>query len=138
MEISLDGGATWEPSTGPVTVTNGIFEVEASAVDYAGNQGTSPELTLPVDTVPPTTDVSGVPLGWVNHLVHVAFTAVDNLSGVQTTYVGLDGMAAQEAAALSIAAEGYHTVVYWSVDNAGNTETQHYVNVPIDLTPPIV
>ncbi|MDA8344787.1 MAG: hypothetical protein M0Z66_04810 [Thermaerobacter sp.] len=47
-------------------------------------------------------------------------------------------IAAQEATALSIATEGYHTLTYWSEDNAGNVETPHRVIVPIDLTPPVV
>ncbi|MDA8346283.1 MAG: hypothetical protein M0Z66_12490 [Thermaerobacter sp.] len=138
VEISLDGGKTFAPYTGPVTLTNGVYGVMASAVDYSGNQGTSPELVLPVDTVPPTTAASGVPTGWVNHAVQVGFIAQDNLSGVQGTYVGLDGLPVQEATALTISTEGYHTITYWSEDNAGNIETPHYVIVPIDLTPPIV
>jgi|GEM_PF-3302203 len=138
VELSLDAGATWEPYTGPVTLTNGRYAVEAAATDFAGNRGTSSELMVPVDTIPPTTDALGVPTGWVNHAVQITLSAADNLSGVQNTYVSLDGMPPQEATALSITAEGYHTVTYWSEDNAGNVETSHHALVPIDLTPPVV
>ena len=40
--------------------------------------------------------------------------------------------------ALTISTEGVHTLKYWSVDQAGNTEAAKTATVKIDLTKPTI
>ncbi len=53
-------------------------------------------------------------------------------------YYTVDGGAQQTyGAPFTVSAQGTHTVVYWSVDGAGNIEGQHTGYVNIDLTAPV-
>ena len=90
------------------------------------------------DVTPPvTTDDS--PQGWVNNNSTVTLNAVDAGSGVAATYYKVDGGAQQTGNTITLTTDGTHTIVYWSVDWAGNVEQQHTVTVNItDTTPPVV
>src|SRR5215510_4316514 len=53
------------------------------------------------------------------------------------TYYTIDGGATQTySTAISISTGGIHTVNYWSVDFAGNTETQKSLTVRVDSAAP--
>ena len=67
----------------------------------------------------------------------VTLTATDGQSGVKATYYTIDGGARDLHAPFTCLAAGTHTVVYWSVDVAGNTEAQHTGYVNIDTTAPV-
>jgi hypothetical protein len=86
-------------------------------------------------TAPVTTD--NAPQGWVNKDTTVNFNAVDGSSGVQATYYRVDGGAQQTGSSVTLTTEGTHTLVYWSVDWAGNVEQQHTATVKIDKTAPV-
>jgi hypothetical protein len=71
----------------------------------------------------------------------ISLTATDNVggSGVAHTYYRLDGGAQTESTIVGVSAAGSHTLQFWSVDWAGNTETVRSVTftvVPTDVTPP--
>ncbi|RCW51945.1 OmpL47-type beta-barrel domain-containing protein [Paenibacillus prosopidis] len=83
-------------------------------------------------TSPVTTD--NAPQGWVNQDTTVSFNAADESSGVAATYYKVDGGAQQTGNMVTLTTEGTHTLVYWSVDWAGNVEQQHTVVVNIDKT----
>src|SRR5204863_8676439 len=59
-------------------------------------------------------------------------------SGVAATHYILDGGADTTGTTVTIAADGQHTLAFWSVDKAGNVEGQHSVQVKIDQTPPTI
>lgn len=88
------------------------------------------------DLTPPVT-TDDAPQGWVNQDTVVSFNAVDADSGVAATYYTVNGGAQQTGNAVTLTAEGTHTLVYWSVDLAGNVEQQHTVTVNIDKTAPV-
>ena len=64
VELSLDGGSSWTPMSGPgvdwqaswrsLDVANGPYELLARASDVAGNIETPAKLTLRVDNAPPS------------------------------------------------------------------------------------
>ncbi|MDQ0897846.1 OmpL47-type beta-barrel domain-containing protein [Paenibacillus sp. V4I7] len=66
----------------------------------------------------------------------VSLNATDAGSGVAATYFQVDGGAQQTGNTVTLPTDGTHTLVYWSVDWAGNVEQQHTV-VYIDKTAPV-
>ena len=90
------------------------------------------------DVTPPVT-TDDAPQGPVNKDTKVTFTAADASSGVAATYYTVDGGAKQTGNTITLTTEGTHTLVYWSVDFAGNVEQPHTITVNItDNTPPVV
>ena len=87
------------------------------------------------DATPPVT-TDDAPQGWVNKDTKVTFTALDDRSGVAATYFTVDGGTQQTGSSVTLTAEGTHTIVYWSVDGAGNVEQPHTISVKIDKTAP--
>ena len=110
----------------------------ASVNDKAGNATTATS-TPPVniDRTAPNTGIAA-PGGWNNRDVNVTLEPHDALSGVSATYYILDSGAQQSGTAVSVQGEGIHTLVYWSVDNAGNVEARHTAEIKIDLTSPTI
>jgi hypothetical protein len=89
-----------------------------------------------VDTIAPVT-TDNAPTGTVNQDTAVILTPTDTGgSGVQATYYTVDGGAQQTGTTVALTTDGTHTVVYWSVDWAGNVEQKHTVTVTVDKTPP--
>lgn len=76
------------------------------------------------DTTPPVT-TDNAPQGTQNSAVTVTLSASDAGTGVAATYFKVDGGAQQSGNAVTLNTEGVHSVVYWSVDRAGNAEPQH-------------
>lgn len=87
------------------------------------------------DSVPPVT-TADAPQGWVNTEAAVTFSAEDAESGVAKTVYTVNGSKEQSGSSVKLTAEGVHTLVYWSVDNAGNAEQPHTATIKIDKTAP--
>ncbi|MEK6335637.1 MAG: PQQ-binding-like beta-propeller repeat protein [Acidobacteriota bacterium] len=69
--------------------------------------------------------------------VQVTLTASDSLSGVRTRFYTLDGGATQTySAPFTISTDGNHTLNYWSIDSAGNSESQNTRSISIDVSAP--
>src|SRR5205085_2208320 len=103
----------------------------------------------PADSTPPTTsasyknaDNSSYTSGtWTHQNVTVTLSASDNAggSGVANTFYKIDGGTQQTySTPFTITTEADHTVTYWSVDNANNTEANHTDHVKIDKTAPVL
>ena len=108
-----------------------------SCSDVAGNSSSTTVGPINIDTTAPNTTATA-PSGWNNTSVTVSLNAADALSGIAVTYYTLDGSAQQSGTSVAISTEGTHTLQFWSVDNAGNTETAKTVLVKIDKTPPTI
>ncbi len=67
----------------------------------------------------------------------MTLTPSDALSGVATTHYTVNGGATQTGTSFTVSAAGSNTIVYWSVDNAGNIEGYNTGYVNIDTTAPI-
>jgi hypothetical protein len=92
---------------------------------------------IPVDTTPPVT-TPAAPTGWQNHDVTVTLSATDDVSGVAATYWVLDSAPAVQGTSVLISTDGTHTLVFWSVDQAGNVEAHQTVTVQVDKTLPTI
>ncbi|WP_177307499.1 OmpL47-type beta-barrel domain-containing protein [Pseudoduganella namucuonensis] len=88
------------------------------------------------DTTAPATQADA-PGGAVNKDTTVTLSATDTGSGVQATYYAVDGGAQRTGNAILFNTEGNHSLVYWSVDWAGNIEPQRSASVRIDKTAPV-
>ncbi len=122
-------GAAEQVYTGQVTITaQGEHQVAYRSVDNAGNVGPLATTRIALDAVAPTTALALAPAspnganGWYTSTPQFTLSASDAASGVATTWYRIDGGPAVPYAGGVTLPEGQHTVGYWSVDVAGNTE----------------
>ncbi len=128
--IGDDGAQRYE---GPFTISSQAYANSLGfySVDTLGNAEPLQGFYVPIDYTPPVTTFSEVSS-------RVSLTATDNASGIAATYYILDGKPAQTyAGPMNPGPPGSHTITYWSVDNAGNTEAKHTTSfTDTDVTPP--
>lgn len=138
------------PTTASTTVTLdtqlGVSTLSNLSVDQ-NSDGTPEIVVTPVqngsvdlDTIAPTTTANTVgpngSNGWFVGTTTVSLSAIDGGSGVQGTYMSVDGAATTTATSTILSTEGEHLIAHYSRDFAGNTESAHYLTVKIDKTPP--
>jgi hypothetical protein len=72
----------------------------------------------------------------------VATDWADEATGVKELHWSLDGapevVGPFPGASIAVTGEGYHTLTFYAVDNAGNVEGAQAIAFPIDQTPPTV
>jgi hypothetical protein len=112
----------------PITIsTQGYNYIYYFSEDKAGNFSSEPYQWADIDTAAPVaaaTLTGSLNSGTYYSAVKVALSATDNLSGVKSIFYQLDGGATVTySAPFSVSALGSHTVKYWAVDVAGNTES---------------
>ena len=128
---TLDGGDPQTYGGAFVVSDEGVHEVTYWSVDALGNTEAADTGYVNIDTTAPATTASGLQAsaasGWRNAPQSVTLLGDDaGLSGVAATYYTLDGGPRQSyTGAFEVSAAGSHTIVYWSVDAAGNSETPH-------------
>jgi hypothetical protein len=133
----LDGGS-W--SDGPVTTVSepGRHAIEFFSSDVAGNvELPVKSRTFVIDGEAPVT--SSDALTAYAGPASIALTANDTLvgSGVAHTFWRLDGGEWQEGAIPPVAGEGLHTLEFYSVDRAGNSESVKSRTFRIDTNAPL-
>ena len=105
--------------------TDGIRSVSYYATDNSGNASTPQVETVKIDRTLPATAAT---VSADSTLITLAVTETG--SGVAATYYTVDG-GAQQAYNGGITLDGgTHTITYWSVDVAGNTEVAKSISVP--------
>jgi hypothetical protein len=93
--------------------------------DVAGNDRTTTVSGIKIDRTKPTTtaEVAKAPeSGWYQAGPQVTLTGSDNLSGATTFYTVNGGDKQTYSAPFTVGTAGTNTVVFWSVDGAGNIE----------------
>ncbi|KRE43667.1 OmpL47-type beta-barrel domain-containing protein [Knoellia sp. Soil729] len=127
------------PADSVVTGEGGNLSASASVTDKAGHTATATVDGIKIDHTAPATTATNVPGGWVKAPVTVGLRGTDNLSEVDSTYYAIDGATTPtKGDTVTIGGEGPHTVEYWSVDGAGNTEKAQTFSVRIDLSSPSI
>lgn len=133
----------WQQYTGQFTLEQeGNSTVRFYSTDIAGNQEPVNIRDISVDTTPPTTNVSRQPADpdhgeWYTSDVTVTLDAQGGFSGVNATYYRLDtGDWQVYSEAFDIDTDGVHTLSYYSIDGAGNQETEENMTLRRDGTPP--
>jgi len=146
---STDGGATWMTGTSLVVPApadhsnDGVHTILYRSEDNVGNLETVRTTAVKIDTIQPKTTQSGADGRWHNHDVNVSFAAVDPSSGVQSTSFSTDGGRTWQTGSLLVLVaspdhlgDGIHTILYRSVDAAGNIESARTCTVAIDTRRP--
>ncbi|MDG6220340.1 MAG: hypothetical protein QCI38_02690, partial [Candidatus Thermoplasmatota archaeon] len=137
----VSGTGPWTAYSGTFLLGEGEHTVYYRSRDNAGNNETVNSFSIKIDvTAPATTHTIAGTLGgdnWYVTNVQVTLTPADATSGVATTYYRLNG-APQEtySGPILLTLNGEHTIQYWSVDNAGNTEAQKTVSARVDKLAP--
>lgn len=95
-----------------------------------------------LDATAPTTTATATgtlhPIGWYTATATVRLAGQDAFSGMRATYYQVDGgKKIRYAGPFAIATSGDHHVDYWSVDKAGNAETERTLEVKVDVSPPL-
>ncbi len=133
-----DAPMAYDDSSSQLILYGGYGSSDVGDTWLFGSSGPTPDTTAPTTTA--TYSNSYVPNTWTNQTVQVTLSATDNTggSGVANTYYTIDNGAQQTygSSAFSVSGQGTHTITYWSVDNANNTETANSATIKIDLTKP--
>jgi hypothetical protein len=105
--------------------TDGIRTVSYVATDNSGNASAAQAETIKIDRTLPVTAAT---VNADSTLITLAVTETG--SGVSATYYTVDGGAQQTYSGGIILDGGTHTITYWTVDVAGNTEVAKSISVP--------
>jgi len=141
--IGLDGSGL-DPSTLPADTViagegTGLTSTAGPIKDQAGNLSASAASpAVKIDRTPPNTLATAPTTDWNNVDVTVVLSAADALSGVIATQYSVDGGPEQTGTNVPVESDGSHSIRFWSVDKAGNTEAPKTVGVKIDKTPPSI
>lgn len=130
-------GVVSTPVDSTITGEGKGLTATATVRDKADNSTTVASAAVNIDRTAPVTGANA-PMGWNKLAVTVSLDATDGLSGVAGTYYSVDGSDPVEGTTLTIGTDGAHTVSYWSVDKAGNTENAKTVTVQVDTVAPVV
>jgi hypothetical protein len=128
--------------TVPFTIaTDGAHTVTFFSVDTLSDFESVKSVAVKIDQVAPATTATpgSAPngAGWYSTPVTVSFAATDALSGVDHTEASLDaGPWTIVSGSTTVSTDGVHTLLYRSVDRAGNTESSHSLTLKIDLDKP--
>ncbi|MDQ0897885.1 OmpL47-type beta-barrel domain-containing protein [Paenibacillus sp. V4I7] len=130
------------PSTGEFTYTPNPDVIGSDTFSFIVNDGVvnSDVSTVTVRildiTSPVTTD--DAQSGWHQDAQTIQLTATDEGSGVAQTFYSLNGSLFAEGNTVQIDEEGLNELNYYSIDAAGNQETQKSVTIKIDRTAPVI
>ncbi|RKN86132.1 OmpL47-type beta-barrel domain-containing protein [Paenibacillus ginsengarvi] len=120
--------------TGVASIFKGVYQLKPRGIqDFAAPADTE----APVTTAVLLSSPNGA--GWFNQEVTVVLSATDNSGQPVTTRYAVDGVTeATYSQPIRLAADGIHTISYYSVDAAGNTEAAKTQQVKLDRTAPAV
>ena len=126
----LNGGPTYSGTMTGYIYNQGTYTLEYWSVDKAGNVETPHKVqTFVRDWTKPVT-TSNAQTGYVGSAT-ITLTPTDSGSGIAATYYRLDGGAQTAGTTVSVTEPGSHTLLFWSVDKAGNVELQKTANFTV-------
>lgn len=143
LQYKLGPTKNWATYSGPMMITaEGITEIQARAVDIAGNLSRESAISVKIDKVaptPPRIDVSTKE--WTNQTVVMEMIqGTDDRSGIKKTQykIGSAGNWMDYSVRVSLEADGEYDIFARSLDHAGNISTEAWTTVRIDKTAPSV
>ncbi|WP_157357423.1 OmpL47-type beta-barrel domain-containing protein [Amycolatopsis nigrescens] len=135
------GDGPWTAYTAPFAVTGeGAHAVQYRSKDKAGNVEEVRSLPVNIDTGAPSVTASfGEPGdgGWHDGVVELALSGEDGGSGLALVESSVDGGPwTPYTGVIPVRGDGQHTVLYRSVDVAGNVSAEKAATILIDATRP--
>jgi hypothetical protein len=124
--VQIGLGAPFVYSGPIVWSTPGETTMQYSSLSSNNVQETTHTITLRIDGDAPVTVAATLSAG---PATDVNLAAADAISGVQATWLEVDGVAQAYTAPVTISAVGSHMVRYWSEDKAGNWEVPQNLQV---------
>ncbi|MUT64729.1 hypothetical protein [Paenibacillus sp. NEAU-GSW1] len=132
---SLNGGE-YAAGTSVAVDQEGVNKVSFYSVDKVGNKETAHTIEVKIDkTAPVTTSIALE--GWNQNEATVKLTATDTLSGTAKTYYAIDASDYREGSTITVSSDGVHQIRFYSMDQAGNKEAEHTIEVKVDGTAPV-
>jgi hypothetical protein len=150
IDISLDGGTEWLPVPTPpggwgLNETTWSCAFNLSEGEYGASvrlrgqngliAGATDSIVLHVDGTAPTTTSNRAAYYATSATILLSPTDNAGGSGVVHTYYRLNGAAQVEGTTITKSTAGSYSLVYWSVDAAGNIEAPHTVTFTIIAKP---
>lgn len=141
-ELSLDGGASWQPYTDPIVLADDrITKLLYRSKDRAGNVEAEKSVEVKLDRTAPTftAAVNGTPLadGHIledNELLNFTLQDEDNLSGIAEQSIEADGKPYAAGTQLDWAGQlGVHMITVTVKDEAGNV-SQTVIHVTVQTS----
>jgi hypothetical protein len=133
-------GAPWQPGHDLRVNTDGQYRIDYYAQDGAGNQSAVQPLEVLLDSKPPATaykiDGTQGQNGWFVSPLAIHLIPTDDESGVAATYYRINNGPWQTGTEFRLDDDGIYSLLFYSVDRAGNTETSFPVQVKVDTAPP--
>ncbi|MGA7606123.1 MAG: Ig-like domain-containing protein, partial [Anaerolineales bacterium] len=127
-------------SPAPIELGDGVYNLQYTTLDKAGNSASGTSPAIHVDTTPPV--ITFTPTGtlgsngWYTSNVSLAIAATDATSGVATLEYSMDnGLTWPTYTGPIPLSDGTYTIEARSTDNAGNQSTDS-TTVKVDTTPP--
>ncbi|NOU72738.1 family 43 glycosylhydrolase [Paenibacillus sp. LMG 31458] len=120
--------------TGTITLLDGVYTIAYRSVDKAGNVEADQYLQVRIDATAPVVSLNAIGANLSegaqfenDQTLTLQVQAEDNLSGVNGTFILLDGEAYAAGTALDLTSKlGSHTVTITVTDNAGNERKIQY------------
>ncbi len=144
-KYAIDGAAS-QPYIGKVNLDGNRHTITFFSEDKAGNIETTNVVSVG-DPTKPTSKVTISPnpnaLGWNKSLTEWRIQATDNDggSGIREIRYTIDGgterIAAGADVRIAIDEDGPHTLSYYAIDEAGNTETAKVSSIKLDQVDPV-
>ena len=135
-QYRIDSGAWQTYDSNILFSSDGNYQLDYNSTDIAGLVESTHTIWIAIETISPTT-TDNAPSGWQTSDFSITLSCSDANSGCDTTYYSVDGSAFVSGNTVNITTDGNHGVSYYSVDVAGNIETTHDINAPLDKTAPI-
>jgi sugar lactone lactonase YvrE len=138
--------ASSAPSIATVTTTGLATALSSGTATLTATSASSATISASAQltvVLPPSTALSfgtpsfsSAPYNYISS--STVFTLTETGSLPSTTYVAVDTTTfSVYSGTFTIAAEGLDTILYYSVDSAGNTELVNSTQVAVDITPPV-
>jgi len=146
VKVNQTDGSVWVAGYGDVKHYTRDGILIASITGFSSSPACVDFVTVR-DTVAPTTTVNiGLPkyekdkVIYVSGLTVFTLSASDDASGVRETRYRIDGAWTTYSSGFTLSgfSDGSHTISYYSVDNAGNTEAEKTLTIILDKTPPTI
>ncbi len=134
----------WSDYSAPFQVSaNGQHLLEYYSTDYAGNVESIKSTVLKIDSSDPVSSATlDGTIGlddWYVTEVQVNIASSDGVSGVSTVIYRLDTSGEQTyTEEFTVSTEGIHDLYYYTVDVAGNIESEHSIQFKIDTVRPTI